>query len=430
MKRRDFVKVLSAGGIGLSLPASLVGFPSSAGMNKSARAQVQQQTGSIGMDRQMEIYMAGRMQNQKPAYPVSPDQLETEASRKMSVEAYGYVAGGAGSERTMRFNRESFDKHRIRPRMLRNVKTRSLETRLFGYTLPAPILLAPIGVQSIIHDEAELATAKAAAALGLPMVCSTVSSRPLEEIGPVKKDAPNWFQLYWPDNEELAVSLVKRAEKAGFGAIVITLDTYLLAWRERDLQEAYLPFFYGEGLSNYFSDPVFQSLLGGSPADMPMEAVMLFGRLFSNASLTWDNLKTVKDATRLPVILKGILHPEDARLAVRHGMDGIIVSNHGGRQVDGSIAALDALGPVVDAVGPDFPVLFDSGIRRGADVFTALALGAKAVLPGRPYAYGLALNGSDGVRDVLHNLMADFDLTMGLAGCKNISEINREMIIV
>lgn len=429
MKRRDFVKLLGAGGTALTLPASLAG-ASGIGTGRPAPMQttLQATSGGVGMDRQIQIYMAGRLGGQKPDYPVSVDDLEKKAAETMKPEAYGYVAGGAGAERTMQYNRNAFTRYRILPRMLRDVASRDLSVNLFGQKLPYPILLAPIGVQSIIHPEAEEATAKAAASLGVPMVCSTVSSKPMELIGGIKKDAPNWFQLYWPKSTELAVSLVERAEKAGFGAIVITLDTYLLAWRERDIQQAYLPFLYGDGLANYFTDPVFQSMLGSDPAENPMDAIQLFAGIGTNASVTWDDLKILKETTTLPIVLKGILHPEDARLAMQYGMDGIIVSNHGGRQVDGSVASLDMLPEVVKVVDGAIPVLFDSGIRRGADAFIALALGADAVLIGRPYAYGLATNGEQGVRDVLHNFIADFDLTMGLAGVKKSTEIQRDYL--
>lgn len=430
MKRRDFVKIMGAGGAALTLPASLAGVPAgNPGMSAAEYQALKSTGGGIGMDRQIQIYMAGRFQGQKPEYPVSVDALDVKASKTMKPEAFGYVAGGAGSERTMKFNREAFSRYRILPRMLRDVANRNLGVELFGQKLPYPVLLAPIGVQSIIHEEAEEATAKAAASLGVPMVCSTVSSKPMELVGGIKNGAPNWFQLYWPKSVELAISFVKRAEKAGFGAIVITLDTYLLAWRERDIQQAYLPFLYGDGLANFFTDPVFGDILGSDPMENPRGAIQLFAGIGTNASVTWADLKTIKEATKLPVLLKGILHPDDARLAMQHGMDGIIVSNHGGRQVDCSVASLDMLPEVVKAVDGAMPVLFDSGIRRGADAFIALALGADAVLLGRPYAYGLATNGEQGVRDVLHNFIADFDLTMGLAGVKDVKDIRREYVV-
>ncbi|HMO36873.1 MAG TPA: alpha-hydroxy-acid oxidizing protein, partial [Gemmatales bacterium] len=286
----------------------------------------------------------------------------------------------------------------------------------------------PVGVLGIVHEEAELAVAQAATALHMPFVLSTVSSKPLEQIAQSVPESQRWFQLYWPGNDELAISLVQRAEQAGYSALVITLDTYLLAWRERDLQHAYLPFLEGKGLANYFIDPVFQKMVGEDPRSNPRKAIETFAANFSNPSLTWDHLTWLRQHTKLPILLKGILHPEDATLAMHLGMAGIIVSNHGGRQLDGAIPALDALPGVVDAVGGKIPVLFDSGIRRGADVVKALALGARAVLVGRPYVYGLALEGKKGVQEVMSNLLADVDLSLGLLGCKSWSEVSREQL--
>lgn len=383
---------------------------------------------SLGMQRQLQIYLAG-MSQVKPATPVAYPALKSKAKEKLSSQAYGYLAGGAGSEDTMHANREAFKRWRIVPRLLRDVAARDLSVSLFGSMLRAPILLAPIGVQSIVHDDAEVAVARAAASLNMPFILSTVSSKTMEEVAEAHGEHPRWFQLYWPKNFDLAASLVQRAEKAGYSAIVVTLDTYLLAWRVRDIQHAYLPFLYGEGLANYFSDPIFRGLLDEPPEENPTQAILTFAQLFSNPSLTWDDLSFLRQHTNLPIVLKGILHPDDARRAADMGMDGVIVSNHGGRQMDGGLASLDALPPIVDAVGGQITVLFDSGIRRGADVFKAMALGAQAVLLGRPYAYGLGVNGEKGVQDVVHNLLADLDLTLGLAGCRSFDEVGRECLI-
>jgi isopentenyl diphosphate isomerase/L-lactate dehydrogenase-like FMN-dependent dehydrogenase len=241
-------------------------------------------------------------------------------------------------------------------------------------------------------------------------------------------DCPRWFQLYWPRSDDLTASFLRRAEAAGYSALVVTLDTYLLSWRERDIQNAYLPFLKGEGLANYTSDPVFREAVGG-PKLHPVKTLEYFGQVFSDPSRTWDDLAKLRAMTRLPLVLKGVLHPDDARKAVDHGASAVIVSNHGGRQLDGAVASLDALPGVVDAVGDKTTVLFDSGIRRGADVFKALALGAKAVLLGRPYCYGLAVNGEEGVKDVLLNLLADIDLTLGLAGCASWGEVRRAHLV-
>ena len=347
----------------------------------------------------------------------------------LDVRAYDYVAGGAGGERTMRANLEAFDRWRIVPRMLRDVGERDLSVKILGHDLSAPVILAPLGVQGILHRDAEVATGCAAASLGLPFCLSTVSSKSIEEVARAMGDAPRWFQLYWGKSRELTASFVRRAEAAGYGAIVVTLDTHMLAWRERDLDHGYLPFLLGEGLANYVSDPVFGSMLPRVPDDQREKAVVAtWSRIFTNSRLTWDDLPFLREHTRLPIVLKGIQHPDDARRALDAGVNAIIVSNHGGRQVDGAIAALDALPGVADVVADRIPVLFDSGIRRGSDVLKAIALGAKAVLVGRPYAFGLAVGGEDGVRDVLMNLIADFDLTLGLSGYTRCSELTAEAL--
>lgn len=375
---------------------------------------------SLWTDRQFEIYLAGQ-RGVKPARPVSVEQLEKAAQQVMSADAFGYVAGGAGSEDTMRANLEAFRRWRIVPRMMRDVSRRRMDTEVLGQRIPAPVLLAPLGVQSIIHREGELPVARAARALGMPMVLSTVSSNTLEDVAAALGPTPRWFQLYWPKDPELTASFVHRAEKAGYAAIVVTLDTNLLGWRERDIQNAYLPFLAGEGIANYLSDPVFRAKL---PAGADTAAVgETFERIVTNTALTWKDLAWLRGTTRLPIIVKGILDPDDARRALAEGVAGIGVSNHGGRQVDGAVAALDALPRVVEAVRDRAAVIFDSGIRRGADVVKALALGARCVMVGRPYAYGLAVGGEAGVRDVLLNLLADLDLTLALTGCASVGEL-------
>ena len=242
-------------------------------------------------------------------------------------------------------------------------------------------------------------------------------------------DVTRWFQLYWPKNKELAASFLSRAEKAGYSAIVVTLDTHMLGWRERDLQQAYLPFLHGQGLANYFTDPVFRAALPAPPERDPRPAIQYFLEIFSNPSVTWVDLGFLRQHTKLPILLKGILDPEDARMAIDHGVDGIVVSNHGGRQLDGAIGAIEALPRVAREVGERTTILFDSGIRRGADVFKALALGARAVLLGRPYCYGLAIGGEEGVRTVLENLVADIELTLGLAGCASVGDVSIERLV-
>jgi isopentenyl diphosphate isomerase/L-lactate dehydrogenase-like FMN-dependent dehydrogenase len=377
---------------------------------------------------QYEIYLKG-MAGEFPDLPVAWDALEAKADEVMDEGARGYVFGGAGTEDTQRENLEAFRRWRLLPRMLRDVSARDLRTKVLDTELAAPIVLAPVGVQSIIHPDGELAVARAAAAENQVMVASTASSYTLEAIaeagGP---DTARWFQLYWPRGEELAASFVHRAEAAGYEALVVTLDTWLLAWRPRDLQGAYLPFLKSVGIANYLADPVFRSTLEKSPEDDPQAAVGQFVGVFSNPTVTWDDLRFLRETTKLPILLKGILHPDDARTAREHGVDGLVVSNHGGRQVDGAIGALDALPDIVDAVGDDLTIVLDSGVRSGADVAKALALGADAVGVGRPYLHGLAVAGEDGVRHVLKNILAELDLTLALCGLTRPADLDRSAL--
>lgn len=376
-----------------------------------------------GMQYQLKIYFAGT-QNIKPQFPVSFEALETAAREAMEPEAFAYIGGGAGGESTMHNNITAFNHWQIVPRMMSDVSQRSIATELFGAHLPSPVLLAPIGVLSIAHPEAELAVARAAKELQVPQIVSTVSSTTIENIGEANGNNPHWFQLYWGRDDDFTRSVIGRAEKAGYSAIVVTLDTRLFAWRERDIQNAYLPFLYNEGLANYFTDPAFLKALG-DPAKDKMKTMMHFAACFSNPASRWEDLSVIRNCTKLPMIVKGIQHADDAKKAIDHGADGIIVSNHGGRQLDGAIGAIDALPAVADAVGNKTTLLFDSGIRRGADVFKAMALGAKAILLGRPYAYALALGGEAGVKEVVSNLLADIDLTLGLAGCTSWEEVTK-----
>ncbi len=329
-----------------------------------------------GGGRQMAIYLAGRA-GKLPSQPVAIEDLAEKAKSILKPEAYDYLVGGAGSGETMRANRAAFERWRIVPRFLRDVTHRDLAVNVLGQRFPAPLLLAPIGVQGIFHAEGELPAARAAASLGLPLIVSSASSRTMEEIAAVTPQARRWFQLYWPRSDELAKSFLDRAERAGYQAIVVTVDTSFLGWRERDIQNAYLPFVYGEGLANYVSDPVFVAAIGGDPRANPARTLEYFASIFSDPARSWSDLARLTQATRLPTLVKGILHADDARRAVDAGATGVVVSNHGGRQLDGAIAALDALPRVVEAVGSCAAVLFDSGIRRGADVIKAIALGAR-----------------------------------------------------
>ena len=377
---------------------------------------------------QNEIYENG-VRGEKPSLPIRIEDLERLARDTISAEAYDYIAGGAGSESTMRFNLEAFERWRIVPRMLRDVSQRDLSIDLFGTRMPAPVLLAPIGVQTIAHPEGEVAVARAARSMSLPLIYSTAATKTLGEVAEAAGDCPRWYQLYWPRNRDLTRSFIERAEAAGYSALVVALDTRMLAWRERDLQYAYLPFLKGEGIGIYLSDPVFRSQLEKPPEEDLPAAIRAWAEGFSDLSHTWNDIDFLRECTSMPIVLKGIMHPEDALEAVNISVDGIIVSNHGGRQVDGGMAALDALPAVVDAVNDQIPILFDSGIRRGADILKALALGAKVVLLGRPYMWGLATGGEDGVREVLKRLLADFDITMAMSGYNNLQELTPAALV-
>jgi lactate 2-monooxygenase len=378
---------------------------------------------------QNEIYLMG-LADQRPTWPCNLAALEEQAKETLTPEAFGYVAGSAGTEGTARANRAAFERYRIVPRFLKNVAERDLSTTVLGTTFPAPVGLAPVGVQGIVHPEAELAVARAAASIRVPMVLSTVSTFRLEEVAEAGGDSPRWFQLYWPRDREVAASLIARAKAAGFSALVVTLDTFILAWRPRDLGHAYLPFLHRMGLANYESDPAFLAGLEKSPDEDPGAAVLHWMSMFGDPAKTWDDLVWLREQWDGPIALKGVLHPDDARKAADAGMNGVIVSNHGGRQIDGEISALDALPEVVAAVGDRMDVLLDSGVRTGSDVIKALALGARAVLIGRPYVYGLGLGGEDGVRHVLRSLLAELDLSMALSGITRPDELDPSVLRV
>jgi len=377
---------------------------------------------------QYEIYLRG-MTGQRPARSLDWRELERDALNLLRRGPRGYIAGAAGLGETMRANREAFDHWRLRPRMLRDVSERSLARTVLGTEMAAPVLLAPIGVQTLAHPEGELAMARGAAQAGVPVVASSAASHTVEEIAGACGDLARWYQLYWPKDRELARSFLERAEHAGYSAVVVTLDTWLLGWRPADLSEGFLPFLWGEGNRNYLEDPVFRGLLEVAPEEDMQAAVGQWAWQFANPSVTWEDLAFLRECTELPIVLKGIVHPDDARLAVEHGVEGVLVSNHGGRQVDGAIGALDALPGVVEAVDGRCEVLFDSGIRGGADALKALALGARAVMLGRPYIWGLALGGAEGVTEVLRGFLADLDLAMALSGFANIDEVDASALV-
>jgi len=379
--------------------------------------------GFDGPSIQNAIYIAG-----ETAWPIAPEDWEARAQETLDAGPFGYIAGGAGGESTMRANLEAIERRRLRPRMLRGNRERDMSVDVLGTPSTAPFFLAPIGVLSIAHPEGELGAARAAAKSGIPFILSSAASHSIEEIAEAMGDAPRWFQLYWVNDREICASFVERAERAGFGAIVVTLDTLTLGWRPRDLRNAYLPFLRGEGCAQFFTDPVFCARLDQPPAEDMLTAAAMMLATFPNLALTWEDLEWLRAQTALPLLVKGILTAEDAELARAAGIEGVIVSNHGGRQVDGAVAALDALVEVRAELGADGTVLMDGGIRRGADVVKALALGADAVLLGRPYAYGLAVGGQEGVRVVIEQLAAEVDLILALVGARNVSELDESWI--
>ena len=421
-----------------------------------------------GRARQSLIYRAGVL-GHRPTIPTDFAELERRAATAMSPRAWAYVAGGAGEGATMRANRAAFERVRIVPRLLPGKARRDLSTELLGRRLPAPVLLAPVGAAGLVHRDSDLAIGSAAAELGLPYILSNQGCSPMEDVAAAMGSAPRWFQLYWSTDEPLVDSLLARAAASGAEAIVVTLDTTMLGWRPQDLNLGSLPFSQGIGIAQYTSDPRFQEVVrdrmaaksaaaAGGPKDdvkvtvgalrsllsisrehpgdlranlrspTPRAAVETFLDIYSNPGLTWERLATLRTRTELPFLVKGVLHPDDALRAVEAGASGVVVSNHGGRQVDGAIASLDALPSVRAAVGPDLAVILDSGVRTGSDVVKAIALGADAVAVGRPYLYGLALAGRDGVRDVLANIVAELDLTMGLSGVTSVAQIGPELV--
>lgn len=418
---------------------------------------------------QSEIYRAG-ISGTRPRIPVDADVLEATARKALSAEAFAYIAGGAGAERTVAANRGAFGRWQVWPRPLRDVSQRDLSIDFLGTRRPTPLLLAPLGVMELAHADGDRAVARAAASLGVPYTISNQASVPMEQIADAAPAAPRMFQLYWSASDELNASLLRRAEASGCEAIVVTLDTHLLGWRTRDLDLAYLPFTRGLGIAQYTSDPVFQQLVrervraattGQAPAvrvtprairaglsiarkgsaltgsrrvrdnlrsPLPRAAVETFLDVFSTPALTWDALAKAREWTTLPIILKGIVHPDDADRALGAGVDGIWISNHGGRQIDQSVPTLDVLPEIADRVAGRAPIVFDSGVRQGSDVFIALALGATAVALGRPYAYGLGIAGEAGVREVVRNVLAELDITLGLSGHTSIRELGRDAL--
>ncbi|OKH70767.1 lactate 2-monooxygenase [Mycobacterium sp. SWH-M3] len=378
-------------------------------------------------DYQLEIYLQG-LAGVLPTLPMDYAGLEAKAQAAMPASIWSYVGGGAGDERTQRVNRTAFDRWGLMPRMFNAHRERDLSVDLFGLKLPSPLFMAPIGVLGICGQDGhgDLAGARAAARTGVPMVLSTLTEDPMEDVAAEFGDTPGFFQLYTPTDKELAASLVQRAEAAGFKGIVVTLDTWVPGWRPRDLATSNFPQLRGKCLANYTSDPVFRAGLQQPPEENPQATVLRWVSLFGNP-LTWDDLPWLRSLTKLPLIVKGICHPDDTRRAKDGGVDGIYCSNHGGRQANGGLPAIDCLPGVVEAAD-GLPVLFDSGIRNGADIVKALALGATAVGVGRPYAYGLALGGVDGIVHVLRSLLAEADLIMGVDGYPTLADLTPDTL--
>jgi len=415
------------------------------------------------LQRQKAIFLGG-MSGKRAVVPFQAAGLRIAAKQQLSARAWAYIDGGAGDETSIAANAAAFSDISILPRMMGGEGPADFSTRLLNTDLAFPLLLAPIGVLDLICPEADRVVARACRNVGIPMIFSNQAGTPMETCAQDLGDTSRWFQLYWSKSDDLVLSFIQRAEACGCSAIVLTVDTTLLGWRSRDLALGYLPFLRGMGIAQYTSDPVFQALLNqgagaaitGAPKPTvtlqtianllqlkanypggffhnlfrktPLEAVRLFINIYSNPALSWEQVIWLRQQTKLPILIKGILRADDALKAMDAGADGIVVSNHGGRQVDGAISSLPALKAIRQTLPKPFPIVLDSGIRSGSDVFKALALGADAVLLGRPYAYGLAVGGQRGVEEVILNMLNDFELTAQLAGCRNIQEIDGSMV--
>ncbi|SIS22714.1 alpha-hydroxy-acid oxidizing protein [Williamsia sterculiae] len=424
-----------------------------------------------GRARQNAIYAAGAF-GKRPTVPTDFPELERRARRAMNSRAWAYVGGGAGEGTTMTANRRALNRWAIVPRVLRDVSERDLSIDLFGSRLPAPVLFSPVGAGALVRHDADLLIGRAAAELGVPYIFSNQGCAPMEEtaaaMDAVTPGSPRWFQLYWSSDDDLVDSFLARAERSGASAVTVTLDTTMLGWRPQDLNIGSLPFARGQGIDQYTSDPRFREIVreriaagAGGPTPQitgprsaaagvatllsiarnapgrlvdnirspePRAAVQTFLDIYSRPTLNWDDIAGLRSRTSLPIVLKGICHPDDARRAVDAGVDGVLVSNHGGRQIDGAVASVDALPSVVAAVDGRCRIIVDSGIRSGADVFKVLALGADAACIGRPHMYGLALGGADGARDVVANIIAELDLTLGLSGQTSLRDLPRDAL--
>lgn len=415
--------------------------------------------------RQQAIYLRG-MAGKRPLVPFHADDLRRTAREHLGRASWDYIDGGAGEEQTAFANLQAFRDVAIRPRMMHNNESCDFSSTLFDTPLPVPMMLAPIGALDLVHPRADTMVAEACRNTGIPFVFSNQAGTPMEACAATMDDAPRWFQLYWSKSDELVLSFVRRAEACGCRGIMLTVDTTMLGWRSRDLALGHLPFLRGLGIAQYTSDEVFLRLLAegksqvtpGAPkppvnfstianllrqkrnypggllgnlfSATPLEAVRLFVSTYTNPALSWENIRWLRERTKLPIVIKGLSRADDVLQAIDSGADGVVVSNHGGRQVDGVVSSLGALRDIRQAVPHSYPLLLDSGIRSGSDVFKAIALGARAVLIGRPYAYGLAIRGREGVEEVIANLANSFELTARLAGCRSLAEIGPDMVRV
>ncbi|WP_053360802.1 alpha-hydroxy-acid oxidizing protein [Bacillus sp. FJAT-27251] len=360
-------------------------------------------------------------------FPLSFEEWEQKAAENMLPGGYGYASSGAGKEETAKRNVEAFSKWAIVPRMLNDVSSVDMSISIFGRRYRSPFLLAPVGMQGLAHEDGEKATAKAAESMEVPLIVSTVSTYSLEEIAAAAPAGPKWFQLYFSSsNPALSYSMVERAEKAGYEAIVITVDTVMVGWRETDMRNQFSPLSQGYGTGNYIHDPVFMDSLPNHDQETIIAGIL---ENVQHPTLTWKEVAEVKKRTRLPVLLKGILHPEDAAMALECGVDGIIVSNHGGRQLDGVIASIDALPAIAERVNGNIPILLDSGVRRGMDAVKALGLGATGVLIGRPFLYGLAAAGQPGVGKVIERFIQETEVSLALSGMSDLTHMSRLKMI-
>ncbi|WP_155592459.1 alpha-hydroxy acid oxidase [Lysinibacillus cavernae] len=359
-------------------------------------------------------------------FPICFADLEKAVAEKIEAGPFGYIRSGAGGEQTLRNNHAAFEKYSIVPRFLNDVSSVDTSIHLFGKTYPTPLLFAPVGMNGMVHDEGELAVARAAQHLNIPYIQSTVSTYALEDVAQAAPSSTKWFQLYWSTNEEIAFSMAARAEAAGFEAIVLTVDTVMLGWREEDVRNQFSPLKLGYARGNYMNDPIFTASLPDDSFESYVQGVL---QNVFHPTLNWEHVRELKRRTNLPLLLKGILHPEDAKLAIDNGIDGIIVSNHGGRQLDGVIGSLDALPAIVKAVNGQIPIILDSGVYRGMDALKALALGADAVAIGRPFVYGLALEGQQGVEKVMTNLYDELKVSIALAGATSVKGLRNITLV-